>query len=258
MGYWGKVIGGFAGFAMGGPVGAMVGAALGHAADTGAVSNLHLPFSTDGLFSPVRLATMLGGRDQLFSVVVVVLAAKLAKCDGPVKREEIDTFKRQFNIPPQAVRDVGHLFDHAREDPGGFEPYARQLGQAFADNRGMLEDVLSALFVLARCDGPVNRAEQAFLVRVHRAFGLAEVAWDRARDGIPRAAADAPDPYVVLGVSRSAGLEEIRTAWKRLMRENHPDSLASRGVPAEFIARASEKVAQINAAWDRVKRERTN
>jgi hypothetical protein len=37
---------------------------------------------------------------------------------------------------------------------------------------------------------------------------------------------------------------------------NHPDTLAARGVPAEFIARANEKVARINAAWDRIKRER--
>jgi len=50
--------------------------------------------------------------------------------------------------------------------------------------------------------------------------------------------------------------EALRQAWLRLMRENHPDSLASRGVPAEFIARASEKVARINAAWDSIKRER--
>jgi DnaJ like chaperone protein len=68
---------------------------------------------------------------------------------------------------------------------------------------------------------------------------------------------DEPDAYLVLGVSRSATVEEIRTTWKRLMRENHPDSLASRGVPAEFIERANEKVARINAAWDRIKRERT-
>jgi DnaJ like chaperone protein len=40
------------------------------------------------------------------------------------------------------------------------------------------------------------------------------------------------------------------------MRENHPDSLASRGVPAEFIASANDKVGRINAAWDRIKRER--
>ena len=57
-------------------------------------------------------------------------------------------------------------------------------------------------------------------------------------------------------MSRSTTAEEIRATWRRLMRENHPDSLAARGVPAEFIARANEKVARINAAWDRIKRER--
>ena len=50
--------------------------------------------------------------------------------------------------------------------------------------------------------------------------------------------------------------EAIRAAWRQLMRENHPDSLASRGVPAEMVASATEKVARINAAWDRIKRER--
>jgi DnaJ like chaperone protein len=48
----------------------------------------------------------------------------------------------------------------------------------------------------------------------------------------------------------------VREARKRLMRENHPDSLASRGVPPEFVARATERAARVNAAWDRIKRER--
>jgi DnaJ like chaperone protein len=61
---------------------------------------------------------------------------------------------------------------------------------------------------------------------------------------------------MVLGVSRGASDEELRQAWRRLMRENHPDSLAARGVPEEFVRRATKKVAEINAAWDRIKRER--
>jgi DnaJ like chaperone protein len=40
------------------------------------------------------------------------------------------------------------------------------------------------------------------------------------------------------------------------MRENHPDSLASKGVPPAFIAAASDRVARINAAYDVIKRER--
>ena len=258
---WGKIIGGVAGFAMGGPFGAVVGAALGHAADSG---SLPRGFSIPGIpgmagMGATRTAALTGKRDQLFAVGVVVLAAKLAKCDGPVRRAEIDGFKRGFRIPPEAVRDIGRLFDHARDsDDDPFEA-AGQLGAAFADNLGMLEDVLAALFTIARADGPLNKLEEQFLRRVWLRFALDEDAWNRAHDARPRPpprGQGEDDPYVVLGVTRGTADEDIRLAWRKLMRENHPDSLASRGVPAEFIARASDKVARINAAWDRIKRER--
>ncbi len=259
MSYWGKIIGGLAGFAMGGPMGAVFGAAMGHAADSGSVPNMRMLFGADDpLLHPARVAALLGRKDQLFAIAVVVLAAKLAKCDGPVKREEIAAFRRQFRIPAEATRDVGRLFDQARDRPEGYEAYARQLAEAFADNRGMLEDVLAALFQIAQVDGPVNWAEHEYLSNVHCAFRLDQTAWDRARGAIPRQPmmSDEPDAYAVLGIARSASDVEVRAMWRQLVRENHPDSLAARGVPADFIARASDKVARINAAWDRIKRER--
>ena len=206
--------------------------------------------------NPARLAALLGGKQQLFAVGVVVLSAKLAKVDGPVVREEIDAFKRQFRIPPESVRDIGRLFDQARDSTEGWEPYARQLGASFADNRGLLEDVLSALFAIARADKPLNGAEQAMLQQVHGLFGLDRLAWDGATGSTARAAPGGDDPYAVLGVTRATSDEELRRAWLRLIRENHPDLLASKGVTPDFIARAGEKVARVNAAWDRIKRER--
>ena len=253
MSYWGKLLGGIAGFAAGGPVGAMIGAALGHAADGGAVGRISFGESP---LNPARLAALLGGKQQLFAVGVVVLSAKLAKADGPVARAEIDSFKRQFRIPPESVRDIGRLFDQARDSSEGWEPYARQLGESFADNRGLLEDVLTALFAIARADKPINVAEQTMLRRVHTLFGLDNLAWDGASGSSARAAPGGDDAYAVLGASRTATDEELRRTWLRLIRENHPDTLASKGVPADFIARASDKVARVNAAWDRIKRER--
>jgi DnaJ like chaperone protein len=256
---WGKIIGSVAGFAVGGPIGAVVGAALGHAADSGGLSAVPNPFGSPQVgFGAAKMAALLGRRDQVFAIGVVVLAAKLAKCDGPVVRAEIDAFRRSFRIPPESVRDIGRLFDRARDSAESFEGYAAQLGESFADNRGMLEDVLSALFSIARADAPINNAEHTYLQAVCRRFGLGTEAWERARDARPRqyVRANEDDPYNVLGVARSASDEELRAAWVRLMRENHPDSLVGRGVAADFIARASDKVAQINAAWDRIKRER--
>lgn len=257
MSYWGKLVGGMAGFAMGGPFGAVMGAALGHAADSGAVPRLaRNGFFDPSNFHPARIAAMFAPKEQVFAMSVVALSAKLAKCDGPVNRQEIDAFKRHFRIPDGAAREVGRLFDQARDTADDFEPYARQLGDSFTDNRGVLEDVLAGFFGIARADGPVNPKELDFLARTARGFRLDGAGWERARGGTSRVQTNEPDPYAELGVARSASDDAVRAAWKQLMRDNHPDSLASRGVPPEFIARATDKVARINAAWDRVKRER--
>ena len=249
MGFWGKIIGGITGFATGGPIGGLMGALAGHAADSG------------GRIGPnaANLASMLGSREQLFAISVVVLSAKLAKCDGPVKRSEIDAFKRMFRIPPENMKDVAQLFDEARESADEFAPFADKLGQAFGDNKAVLEDVLGALFQIARADGPLTRGEVRYLQRVQTGFGLEAREWERARDGQARPGSnEVPglDAYAVLGLPPNATDAEVRAAWRKLMRENHPDALASRGVPKEFIDRATNKVAEINNAWDRIKRER--
>ncbi len=257
MSYWGKLLGGMAGFAMGGPPGAVMGAALGHAADSGAMPRLlrQLPNATS--FHPARIAALFAPREQVFAMSVVALSAKLAKCDGAVSRAEIDGFKRHFRVPPESAREIGRLFDQARDAADGYMPYATQLGESFADNRGVLEDVLAGLFGIARADGPVNQKELEFLAGCARGFGLDGRAWERARGGTARPQPGAePDAYAVLGIARSASDEAVRAAWKQLMRDNHPDGLAAKGVPPEFIARATDKVARINAAWDTVKRER--
>jgi DnaJ like chaperone protein len=255
MSYWGKILGGVAGFAMGGPVGALFGAALGHAADQGGLPNMASRLGGAMPFDTARLAAMLGRREQIFAVNVTVLAAKLAKCDGQVSRSEIDAFKRSFKIPDENVREVGRMFDQARDSAEGFEFYAQQLGEVFADNRGLLEQVLAGLHQIARADGPINGRETDYLRRVAQGFGLAPDAAQRAgRSSFANSMED--DPYTVLGAERSASNDALRERWKQLMRENHPDSLASKGVPPEFIAAASDRVARINAAYDTIKRER--
>jgi DnaJ like chaperone protein len=252
---WGKIIGGVGGFLTGGPLGAVVGAALGHAADSGAMPGRGVgPGAAD-------MAALLGNRETLFAISVIVLSAKLAKADGIVKREEIDAFKTMFRIPPENLREVAQMFDKAREDSEGWEPFAARLGEAFADNRAMLEDVLAALFYIARADGPITRGELPVLQGIHLRFGLDAAAWDRAKGGgQPGSAAqrqvEQNDAYAVLGVMPNASDEDVRLAWRKLMRDNHPDGLAARGVPAEFVERATRKVAEINAAWDKIKRQR--
>lgn len=259
MSYWGKFVGGMAGFAMGGPVGALFGAALGHAADEGKLQGLASGVSSFAErvspIDPLKLASMLGRREQIFAISVTVLAAKLCKCDGAVSRVEIGCFKQSFAIPPGSVAEVARLFDSARETASGYETYAIQLGQAFSDEKAVLEQVLAGLYQIARADGPVNDAEADFLSRVAFGFGLNDTAARRAGRGVPPPQRS-EDPYLVLGVNPRATPDQIRTRWKQLVREHHPDTMASKGASPGIIKAASEKVARINAAYDAIKRDR--
>ena len=252
MSYWGRVLGGIAGFAVGGPFGAVLGATLGRAAEDG-LPRISLG---DGAAIQARLAAAVGGREHLFSMTAVMLSAKLAKSDGPVVRAEIDAFKRQFRIPPEQVREVGRLFDQARDGAEAWQPFAAVLGERFADDRSRLEGLLAALFVIARADKPLTRAEHDMLREVHAAFGLDGLAWDQARGAAARVMPGEDDPYAVLGMASSATDDELRRGWLRLVRDNHPDSLAARGASPDQVTLAGSKIARINAAWDRIKRDR--
>ena len=112
MSIWGKVIGGVAGFAIGGPLGAILGVAAGHAIDRAKIT------SPDGASFDSQT------RQVVFTTAVIVLCAKMAKADGQVTPDEIAAFKKMFQIPPDEMKKVGDLFNEAKKEATGFEPYA--------------------------------------------------------------------------------------------------------------------------------------
>jgi len=96
--------------------------------------------------------------------------------------------------------------------------------------------------------------EAAFLERVAEIFGFAPGEFRRIRAA--HFAPELTDPYVILGVSYVASEEEIKQTYRRLVRENHPDSLIARGVPPEFVKLATDKLAAINNAYEKIQQER--
>ena len=241
MSIWGKVVGGAAGFALGGPLGALLGGLAGHAVDK------------------MRESTAGGEADDAtkniaFTIGVIVLGAKMAKADGVVTRDEVGAFKEVFRVPPDELKNVGRVFDQARKDVRGFEPYARQIGRMFRHNPAVLEELIEGLFHIARADGKVTDDELEYLHRVAEIFGLEPARWERLRAA--NLTAGDGDPYGVLGVRRDASDAEIKSAHRKLVLENHPDKLVAQGMPAEFVNLANEKLATINAAYDQIRKQR--
>ena len=231
MSVWGKVSGAAAGLFVGGPVGALVGAVAGH-------------FFLDRESDP----------GVTFTIAVVALAGKMARADGVVSEEEFQVFRQAFGVPPEEEGNVHRIFILARQDIAGFEFYAGQIARLFMGNPAMLEDVLDGLFEIAKADGVLHPEEARFLERVAEIFGFAPNEFRRIRAS--HFAPELTDPYVILGLSYSADDNELRQTYRRLVRENHPDSLMARGVPQEFIKLATDKLAAINTAYEKICAER--
>ena len=243
---WGKVIGGVAGFAIGGPLGALLGTAAGHAVDK---------FRSQmkaGEGGPENLNTT---KQVAFTVAVIVLSAKMAKADGQVTRDEVDAFKQIFHVPPEEMKGVGAIFDEARKDAEGFEPYAKQIAQMFAFQPAVLEELLGGLIHIAKADGVIHPAEMEFLEKVAMIFGFGHSRFERIKASyLPEQGQD--DPYTVLGLEKTATDDDIKSTYRKLIRENHPDTVIAQGMPQEFIDIANEKMASINAAYDAIKKQR--
>jgi DnaJ like chaperone protein len=247
MSIWGKVIGGFGGFALGGPLGALMGAFAGHAYDKKKDSG-------GDTFANNNVA-----KQVVFTTAIIALAAKMAKADGQVTRDEVDAFKELFNIPPDELKSVGHLFDEAKKDSSGFELYAEQIAMLFAYEPVVLEDLLGALFHIARADGAFHPEEMKLLNKTALILGFSESQYERLKSihmgGVVRGEKSL-DPYQVLGLEHDASDATVKKTYRALIRENHPDALIAKGLPQEFIDVANEKMAAINAAYDLIEKER--
>ena len=194
------------------------------------------------------------GEDPAFSTAVTALGAKLAKADGRSDHLEYSTFSEVFKAEEGAARNVRRLYQMASQTTRGFEGYARRLAKRYRKCPQLLEDVLDGLFHIASSDGVVTADELFYLEEVGGLLGLSPLTVRRLKATHLGAAPD--DPYVILDVPADASDEHIRSSWKRLLGEAHPDRAASRGLPAEFIEVAQAKAAAINAAYDLVMRER--
>lgn len=191
-----------------------------------------------------------------FTIAVVALGAKMAKADGLVTRDEVAAFREVFLIPPDDEKNAARVFNLARQDVAGFEDYARRIAGMFRHADATLYDLIEGLFYIAVADGNYHELEDTYLARVAAIFGLS----DRDFKGLrARFVTDAePDPWDVLGVEPDAPMDEVRAAWRQMVRDSHPDKMIARGVPEEAIRLAEKRLIAINNAWETIQNTQTS
>ena len=196
-------------------------------------------------------------RRVAFSIAMIALSAKMAKADGVVTQTEIAAFYQIFDVPAADRSNVARLYTLAQQDVAGYQAYATQMARLCGGSEKdcpVLEDILDGLFHIAKADGLIHDNEIGFLTDVAAIFGISDSHYDSilAR----HVETGKRDPYAVLGIDRGLSFTEARKAWLQLVRENHPDLMVARGLPEEFIAISTARLAAINAAYEQIEREK--
>ncbi|MEL6946666.1 MAG: molecular chaperone DjiA [Pseudomonadota bacterium] len=191
-----------------------------------------------------------------FSVAIIALSAKMAKADGVVTEAEVTAFRDVFDVPENELANVARLYNLAKQDIAGFDAYARKVRHLFPgddpEDREILGDVIDALFHIAKADGVVHENEVLFLGEIATLFGFSEQEFEAIQTRHIHQGEN--DPYEVLGADPAWDMEAIKKQYRKRAQETHPDRMLARGVPSEFIALATERLAQVNAAWETIQR----
>ncbi len=241
MSIWGSLIGGMIGFSLGGPFGMLLGSLLG------------------GKISRSRTGPRFQASAQsqrIFALSLIVLSAKLSKADGQVSREELIAVKDKLKIPENEIDQVGKIFNKAKEESTGYEPYAKQIAQFYQGHINVLEEVINILFYIAESDGKVSPSELTMIENISKIFGLTQAQFNSIRES--RKGSDKLNPYIVLESNPGDDLQSIRKKYLKLSKENHPDLLMSKGVPQEVIDESKNKMRAINSAWDQIQKLKSN
>ncbi len=193
-------------------------------------------------------------RQVAFSVAIIALSAKMAKADGVVTEDEVNAFRDIFDIPEQETKNVSRLYNLAKQDVAGFASYANQVRQLFPGEKAVLEDVLDGLYHIAKADGVVHEKEQAFLDTVADVFHIDERAYERIK--LRHLHPEDGNPYEILDARPEWDMQTLRSHYRKLVRDNHPDRLVARGVPEEFLAIANDRMSALNTAYSEIEKER--
>ena len=235
MSIWGKIVGSTGGFALGGPLGGLIGAIAGHAVDK----------------YKKQLPEDVAIKQIGFTIGIIVLSAKMAKADGKVSIEEIITFRKYVSIPEKDIKNVGRLWDQAKKSTDGFEIYALQLSRLFKPKSAVLEQIIHLLFNIAISDGKITNDENLYIKKVGNIFGFNDKDFNIISSNY---STNVLDPYQILGVEKYYTLKQINQKRLKLIKENHPDKLLAQGLPNEFVQNSLTKLKTINNSWEQIKK----
>jgi len=261
MSVWGKVIGSGAGIVLGGPLGAVLGLALGHKIDK--IRKLDAKnFNTSQKQSNENQFSQFNDQEKqlAFATGVIVIAAKLSKADGQVSQDEVKKFREVFDFDSKDEFAIGEIFNSAKKSSDGYELYAKQLLSVFGSQQELYIEFINSLYKIALADGDLHPNEEKMIKGIAEIFKMPInlVESIKVQFFEVNRQYKTSDDYKILLSEPNDTDTELKNKYYKLVKEYHPDTLVSKGLPDEFLKFANERLSRINEAYDRIVRNRKN
>ena len=253
MGWFGKLTFGSLGLFLGGPLGAIAGVALGHhlvdkkgAYMDGAIHRTH---------HQPRLEQ--GEQTQAtYFIALFSILGKLAKTDGVVTRDEIvvvENFINNLAITDMEKQFAKQVFNESKNSRYSIEDFAIQLYHLTKDQPTVLLAFFDVLFQVAAADGQFHPSEEAAVKRIKDIFRISDQQYNNTKE---RYFNDIDKHYKTLNCTPESSDEEIKSNYKKLVKDFHPDTIVSKGLPEEFTDFATKRFREIQEAYEKIRKER--
>ena len=223
-------------------------------------------------------------RQAIFFKTVFTLMGKLAKADGRVSEQEIahvEKFMAQLGMTAKHRKEAIAHFKTGSASSFAIDPLIQEFNAVAMQSPNLKQLVMVYLVGVAMADGKMHPNEITLLSEIAQKLGYSPQAFEQllamlqgqghfsggayhqggnysggqGAGGYTSANALA-SAYQALGVKESDSDAEIKKAYRRLIREFHPDKLMGQGVPEDMIKVATQRSQEIQAAYDLIKKSR--
>ena len=196
----------------------------------------------------------------------VALMAKVAKADGRVHELEAELVSNmlrdisaQFPDPQLTKNYLKEIFNEEKQIKYNIDDIASALYMQIRNDKRKAIMMLSFLVHLSFIDGEFSHAEERIVTKIAaflhvNANELASILAQFQQTSGVTPQSSLKEAYELLGVSKSASLQEVKKAYRKAVKKYHPDLMKAQGKDENYIAKATQKVQQINAAYEMIKK----
>ena len=165
----------------------------------------------------------------------------------------VDGFINSLPMPDREKQFARQVFNEAKTSRYSIDDFAHQLYRTVGNQPTLLLSFLDLLFQIAAADGKFHPAEEAALAKIKEIFNINEKQFADIKAAYFK---DLDTNYKILNCTPESSNEEIKSSYKKLVKEYHPDTIISKGLPEEFIDFAAERFREIQDSYEKIRQER--